>query len=148
MVNLKKIFMELGNKLVERGYNPGWSSEASFDGKKSTRPIIEITEFLNHSPEAQEILVDMGIEWPVVNRSCTKKDMQTLEKQRQTIIENVFSHYNFSPNVVKDISGWQHNSPDQYYRTVFFENGDRPSGFAIFSVTFKQQSTEVADAGI
>ena len=55
--------MELGNKLVsERGYKPAnWTND-----KKSTKPIVDFTVFLNNCAEAQEILKEMGIDWPII----------------------------------------------------------------------------------
>ncbi len=62
MLNLKQILMELGNKLVtERGYNPGWAKDYS------TKPIVDFTMFINQSPPAQEVLAEMGIDWPMPN---------------------------------------------------------------------------------
>lgn len=61
-MNLKQILMELGNRLVtERGFAPG----ADISG---TRPIVEFTEWLNRTPDAVEVLDQMGIEWPVVQK--------------------------------------------------------------------------------
>ena len=63
-MNLKQVLMNLGNRLVtERGFDP-----AVFDNpdRKSTVPIRVFTEWLNHTPEAIEILKEMGINWPVV----------------------------------------------------------------------------------
>ncbi len=65
-MNLKLALMELGNKLVsERGYHPGWDTRSP----RSTKPIVDFTKFLNECPEAQEILSDMGIDWPVIRKA-------------------------------------------------------------------------------
>jgi len=62
MNNLKEVFMILGNKLVtEQGYEPGYSTNP-----RSTKPIVDFTNFLNNSAEAREILAELGFEWPVV----------------------------------------------------------------------------------
>lgn len=61
-MNLKQILMELGNRLVtERGFAPG----ADING---TGPITEFTEWLNRTPDAVEVLDQMGIAWPVVQK--------------------------------------------------------------------------------
>ena len=63
-MNLKRVLMELGNKLVtEHHFNPGWSSEVP-----STAPITDFTNWLNENPEVQVVLEEMGIEWSVVQR--------------------------------------------------------------------------------
>ena len=63
-MNLKQVLMELGNRLVlERRFLPAQSH-----GPHSTKPIDDFTRWLNNTPEAIELLADMGIEWPVVKR--------------------------------------------------------------------------------
>lgn len=60
-MNLKYILMTLGNRLVtERGFFP-----AAFQDQPNTTPIDQFTKWLNDTPEAQEILEEMGIEWPM-----------------------------------------------------------------------------------
>ncbi len=71
----------------------------------------------------------------------------SFDEKRREIIEQVFDNYDFEPDVVAEVNGWQHSTPDEYHRTIFFENGDLPSRFAIFSVKFKRGSTEVEYAG-
>ena len=86
--------MELGNKLIARGHNPadpnrlchmrashrGGGSGRLFDApyeEVETRReritgglecIVLLTEWLNACPEAREVLAEMGVEWPVVDR--------------------------------------------------------------------------------
>jgi hypothetical protein len=61
-VNLKKILMELGNALVlEHRYHPGHTGESA----KHTGHILALTNWINSSPEAQVVLEEMGIEWPM-----------------------------------------------------------------------------------
>lgn len=62
-MNLKYTLMELGNRLVQRGFTP-----AAWESDISTRPIVKFTEWLNNTPEATEILAEMGIDWPVVTK--------------------------------------------------------------------------------
>lgn len=63
--NLKLILMELGNKLVtEHGAVP--QMVASSPTKKvGTGPICEFTEFINNTPAAQQVLAELGVEWPM-----------------------------------------------------------------------------------
>ena len=77
MVNLKKVLMEMGNKLVlEHGFDPGrmndhWLSAVTVTDT-STQAICEFTVWLNRVPEAREVLAEMGIEWPVVETPTEK----------------------------------------------------------------------------
>ena len=76
MVNLKKVLMEMGNKLVlEHGFDPGhndhWLSAVTVTNT-STQAIYEFTVWLNRVPEAREVLAEMGIEWPVVETPTDK----------------------------------------------------------------------------
>lgn len=71
--NLKLALMTLGNRLVtEKGYLPAnqFVSQRVLvgTGLHNTSMIAAFTEWLNRSPEAQQILTDMGIAWPVVER--------------------------------------------------------------------------------
>lgn len=73
-MNLKKILMELGNKLVlEHRYDltsvPPCSDEfvSWVDGfAGSVELVAAFTVWLNRSPEAQQALAELGVEWPVV----------------------------------------------------------------------------------
>lgn len=72
MTNLKKVLMELGNKLVlERGFDPVGDSALSplivkdLMSDHTTAYITMFTTWLNAHPDAQDILKDMGIEWPM-----------------------------------------------------------------------------------
>lgn len=66
MKNLKEALMILGNKLVtEQGYEPGYSTNP-----RSTKPIVDFTNYLNNSAEARAILEEMGFEWPMVKRNA------------------------------------------------------------------------------
>lgn len=67
-VSLKYILMELGNKLVQQGYDPSrWHKyllqKTNSEFVNSTTAIALLTEFINQSPEAQNILEEMGIDW-------------------------------------------------------------------------------------
>lgn len=65
-LNLKDVLIKLGNKLVmEYGFNPCYEPG---EIKDSTIPIQEFTAWLNKCPEAQDILDEMGVSWPVVER--------------------------------------------------------------------------------
>ena len=70
-MNLKQILMDLGNKLViDCGYNP------AYHPTRSTKPIDNFTRWLNDCPDAQRILAEMGIEWPVVEKKdVIRKDL-------------------------------------------------------------------------
>lgn len=77
--------MELGNRLVkERGYLPSVRQQTkSVTGVRytssmervvrsqpnSTEELVRFTEWLNQHPEAQEILGELGLQWPVKNSS-------------------------------------------------------------------------------
>lgn len=70
-VNLKLALMELGNQLVlNHGFDPCVGKLASLPQVKeitrSTEIIGLFTQWLNDTPEAQEILATLGINWPVV----------------------------------------------------------------------------------
>lgn len=77
-MNLKQILMLLGNKLVERGFDPAYADfnnvhdaetvVCESNGRPTTEPIKFFTVWLNECPDAQEILAEMGVEWPVVKR--------------------------------------------------------------------------------
>jgi len=58
--DLKRTLMELGNRLVtERHFLPASSTH------EGTGPIRQFTEWLNATPDAQEVLREMGIDWPM-----------------------------------------------------------------------------------
>lgn len=60
--------MQLGNRLVtERGFGPGFTKDINLENR-GTYPIVQFTEWLNDTPEAIEILAEMGVEWPVVKK--------------------------------------------------------------------------------
>lgn len=73
--NLKRFLMEFGNKLVlERKFLPpgGVSKNGKIpnygnlsDFQKTTDVILLFTQWLNNSPEALEVLEEMGIDFPV-----------------------------------------------------------------------------------
>ena len=59
--------MNLGNELVNKhGYNPAAMARMPDPTEDTTRPILEFTEWLNRDPQAREVLIGMGIDWPVV----------------------------------------------------------------------------------
>lgn len=71
--NLKLVLMQLGNRLVtEKGYQPSnqMAAQRIFVGAASysTTMIAAFTEWLNRSDEAQQILKDMGFDWPTAPR--------------------------------------------------------------------------------
>jgi hypothetical protein len=70
-VNLKLALMELGNQLVmNHGFDPCIGKLAALPHVKeishSTEIIGLFTQWLNQTPEAQDILSTLGITWPVV----------------------------------------------------------------------------------
>lgn len=61
MLDLKKILMELGNRLVlEHGYEPGTFSD------NGTEVIRDFTIWMNCNPIAQEVLKDLGFNWSML----------------------------------------------------------------------------------
>lgn len=79
-MNLKEVLMVLGNRLVtERRFDPANAEFTNLDDAETvfcdstTEPIKFFTDWLNHNPDAQEILAEMGVEWPVVNREGSTK---------------------------------------------------------------------------
>lgn len=90
-MNLKETFMHLGNRLIARGHTPAHEAtmrkmRGAHRGSATypqpyalhdTHPdrlsgglelIVLLTEWLNACPAAQEILAEMDIEWPTVDR--------------------------------------------------------------------------------
>lgn len=67
MQNLKYVLMELGNRLVtaHKFYPAMRRSDATIE-PRSTTMILLFTEWLNETPEAQAVLAEMEIAWPVV----------------------------------------------------------------------------------
>lgn len=68
-VNLKRLFMEFGNKLVaDRGFDPSGpmppALQQALKEDHSTEPITALTTWLNEHPEAISALKEMGIGWP------------------------------------------------------------------------------------
>ena len=62
--------MQLGNRLVtDKGFSPGYDMRKPINkrNENDTSRIIEFTNWLNQTPDAREILAEMGVEWPVVN---------------------------------------------------------------------------------
>lgn len=73
MTNLKQVLMELGNRLVtEKKFNPAHSSEPP-----STQPIDDFARWLNETPDARQILAEMGVEWPVVEKLALTSEQQS-----------------------------------------------------------------------
>jgi hypothetical protein len=68
-VNLKRLLMEFGNKLVGQGYDPSGPMPAdlkqALQEDHSTEPITTLTTWVNAHPEAQSVLKQMGIDWPM-----------------------------------------------------------------------------------
>ena len=72
MTNLKKVLMELGNKLVtERGHEPVGDAAisptimADLTSDRSTAYITMFTIWLNSNQDARDVLKEMGVEWPM-----------------------------------------------------------------------------------
>ena len=68
--NLKLALMLLGNRLVtEHGFEPANAQWPIRDiNAKSTSFISTFTEYLNTHEEAQQILKELGFDWPVSKR--------------------------------------------------------------------------------
>jgi hypothetical protein len=67
-VDLKRVMMELGNKLVlERRHDPAAVAMLNLRPvdlqEKSTFVVALFTEFVNQNPDAQEALKELGFEW-------------------------------------------------------------------------------------
>lgn len=63
--NLKLSLMELGNKLVEVGYDP-LPYGHFVPSEKRTRAITMFTEWVNANVEVRDALEEMGFKWPMV----------------------------------------------------------------------------------
>lgn len=160
MRNLKHILMELGNRLVmDYRYNPATIPDITVGTVKlakipNTIPIKEFTEFLNNSPEARQVLLQLGLEWPVVkDRSCTK-EVITLCKhfvddrlfvRREAIIEKLFSQHDFSPDIVKDFDDWEYYATNAYKRVFYLDVDNKNSTRHEFRVVFVPNTTQVAE---
>lgn len=60
--DLKKVLMELGNKLVqEHGYLPGYNPH-----HLSTDAIVGFTRWINNHAEAHQVLEELGLRWSTV----------------------------------------------------------------------------------
>lgn len=68
-VNLKRLLMEFGNKLVGQGFDPSGpmprNLHQALKEDHSTEPITALATWLNEHPEAQGALKEMGINWPM-----------------------------------------------------------------------------------
>lgn len=69
-VNLKRLLMEFGNKLVgEKGFEPSGpmppALQRALKEDHSTEPITAMATWLNEHPEAVGALREMGINWPL-----------------------------------------------------------------------------------
>lgn len=69
-VNLKRLLMEFGNKLViDLKFDPSGFMPAKLKhelkSNHTTEPITMLAMWLNEHPEAQEVLKEMGIDWPM-----------------------------------------------------------------------------------
>lgn len=70
-LDLKRVLMELGNRLVtECHYTPGHQPLQSqvrqyFPDERRTAIIILFTEFMNAHPNAREILRELGLAWSI-----------------------------------------------------------------------------------
>lgn len=75
--NLKLLLMNLGNKLVtERGFDPAVSPAGGFSlPRKDTLAIKDFTDWLNTCTAAQEILAELGVEWPVTSQQRAQANL-------------------------------------------------------------------------
>ena len=84
--NLKKVLADMGSELVcKHGFLPALS--VGRKGKASTKPIQEFMDWVNATPKAQQVLLELGIEWPVIkdsrrgeNRTCYKLTTDVLRE--------------------------------------------------------------------
>lgn len=68
--DLKRIFMELGNRLVqEHGFDPSQTGDmcdsSELVAARCTFPLVYITEFFNNHEEARQLLFELGGKWPM-----------------------------------------------------------------------------------
>ena len=78
---LKWILMTLGNRLVERGFDPVEGISATGN---STSPIRRFTEWLNGTPEAVEELKELGVTWPMETGESPLRIPAPLSKEQIT----------------------------------------------------------------
>lgn len=69
-VNLKRLLMEFGNKLVtDKGFDPSGpmppALTQALQEDHSTEPLTAVATWLNAHPEAVGTLKEMGIDWPM-----------------------------------------------------------------------------------
>lgn len=65
--NLKLVLKNLGDRLVlEHGFDPAYSGEP-----RSTTVLDAFARWLNCTPEAREVLGELGFQWPVVEDRLT-----------------------------------------------------------------------------
>jgi len=77
--NLKLLLMNLGNKLVtERGFDPAVSAASGFSlPRTDTLAIKCFTDWLNHCTAAQEVLAELGVEWPVTPQQRAQANLNS-----------------------------------------------------------------------
>ena len=68
--NLKLLLMELGNKLVQYGFDPapgaeGWKPTGELILPKNTLPIKEFSKWINENHEVQIALANLDVSWPM-----------------------------------------------------------------------------------
>jgi len=69
-VSLKKALLLLGNELVQRyGFSPAIApADKIAPYRDSTELLAMLTAWLNETPEAQEILEELGFRWEMVQK--------------------------------------------------------------------------------
>lgn len=73
-MNLKKLLMDLGNALVTHySFDPGFRYRGG-KPRPNTVPIKDFTDWLNGCPQAQQVLADVGVEWPTATDPHPKVD--------------------------------------------------------------------------
>lgn len=75
MPDLKKVLMELGNRLVkDYGFDPPDRSA----NDHSTYAVLKLTEYLNRVTEAREVLKELGYDWPITTKDKKQSEITTL----------------------------------------------------------------------
>jgi hypothetical protein len=64
------------------------------------------------------------------------------EETQFEVLNNLFENYNFEPDVVNGLNGWEHYAPNAYKRVFFLEDAPH-SRKATFFVEFLPKSTQV-----
>lgn len=103
-LNYKKTFMVIGNRLVqEHGFTPvEWDPTAAVPNPpkrtampRTTVPLQIIAEFFNQHPEAQQLLHELGGEWPMPDDPSKKPEAEV--KGVEDMTEQEFKERNDAP---------------------------------------------------